>query len=59
MGNLAVAYQSENTGVGLFFGDHKILLFITQSLKYHIDERYYIILFIGRSELQNRGSSGN
>ena len=42
MGNVAVAYQSENTGIGWFFGDHKILLFITQILKYHIDELYYI-----------------
>ena len=37
IGNVAVAYQSENTGIGQFFGDHKILLFLTQSLKYHID----------------------
>ena len=43
IGNVAVAYQSENTGIGQFLGDHKILLFLTQSLKYHIDERYYII----------------
>ena len=42
MGNVAVAYQSENTGIGLFFGVHKILLFITQILKYHTDELYCI-----------------
>ena len=42
MGNVAVAYRSENTGIGLFSGDHKILLFITQVLKYHMDELYYI-----------------
>ena len=42
MGNVAVVYWSENTGIGLFFGDHKSLLFITQIVKYHIDELYYI-----------------